>query len=140
MRGTQQTDIHRGRLLVADAGDTALLQGTQQLGLHAERHIADFIEEKRASVGLLEQPAPTPQRAGECAFFVAKQFRLEQGFRQRAAVDGHKRTFGATKIVDRPGDALLAHAGLTRDQDGRAAPAQSRQQREDVTHGGRRTE
>ena len=34
--------------------DAALLQDAQELHLHRQRHVADFVEKERALVGLLE--------------------------------------------------------------------------------------
>ena len=42
------------RLVAADAGEFAVLQHAQDFALERERHVADFVEEKRAAVALLE--------------------------------------------------------------------------------------
>ncbi|MCY1419192.1 hypothetical protein D9M71_347750 [compost metagenome] len=53
---------------------------------------------------------------------MAEQFRLEQGFRQRGAVQAHERLVGARRVVvDGAGDQLLAGAGLAEHQH-RAVP------------------
>ena len=44
------------RLGRADALDLAVLEHAQQLHLHAERQLADLVEEDRAAVGRLEEP------------------------------------------------------------------------------------
>ena len=44
----------------ADRLDLALLERAQQLGLHAERELADLVEDQRAAVGLGEEAAPRP--------------------------------------------------------------------------------
>ena len=68
-----------------------LLQHAQQLDLRAGRHVADFIQENRAVIGLLE-PADAPQfGAGERAAFVAEQFAFQQRFGNGGAIDGDER-------------------------------------------------
>ena len=54
MRSRYHAHIHLHRLLSADALHFALFQHAQQLGLHGQRHVADFIQEQRAFTGLLE--------------------------------------------------------------------------------------
>src|SRR6266403_4152957 len=49
-----------------------LLQDAQELGLHFERQLANFIEENRASVGSLKATALRFYGSGEGAFFVAE--------------------------------------------------------------------
>ena len=52
--GGEHPHVHLDRLRAADAGDDAFLEHPQQLGLRGKRHVADFVEEERAAVGLLE--------------------------------------------------------------------------------------
>ena len=56
LRLVAESDAHvdLDRLVVADAGDLAALQHAQQLDLRGHRHVADFVEEQRAAVGVLE--------------------------------------------------------------------------------------
>ena len=53
-------------------------------------HVADFVEEQRAAVGLLEPADALLVRAGERALLVAEQLRLEQVLLQRRAVHLHE--------------------------------------------------
>jgi hypothetical protein len=55
-----------------------LLEHAQDLGLRVGAHVADFVEEQRATVGLLESSDALLVGAGERAFFVAEQFGLEE--------------------------------------------------------------
>ncbi len=50
--------VHVNRAARTDASQLAVLQHTEQLGLHGQRHVADFVEEDRAAVGLFEEAAP----------------------------------------------------------------------------------
>ena len=50
--GAHHGDVHGLRALGAQRGDFALLQHAQQVGLQAERHIADFVQKQCAAVRL----------------------------------------------------------------------------------------
>ena len=67
-----------------------LLQHAQDLGLRARAHVADFVEEQRAAVGLLEPADPLLVGARERALLVAEELRLEQVLLQRRAVHLHE--------------------------------------------------
>src|SRR5437879_9964566 len=57
-------------------------------------------------------------RTRERALLMAKELGLDQGVRYRAAVDSDKRLFASgAQLMDRPGDELLASAGLALDED-----------------------
>src|SRR5882757_8311470 len=77
-----------------------LLQDAQELGLHFERQLANFIEEDCAAVGGLKETGFCFYGSGEGAFFVAEEFALHQSRDQRTAVYGHKRRLrhGAAKM------------------------------------------
>ncbi len=72
VRGDNHARIHRNRFVAANALDFALLQHAQQLGLHGERHVSDFVQKKRAASGLLEFADVPAGRAGEGTFFMAE--------------------------------------------------------------------
>ncbi len=109
-------DLHGTR--AANPLQFALLQHTQQLGLEGRRDFADLVEEDGAAVGRFETSAPRRHGSGEGALFVAEQFRFEQVFRQRSAVEAHVRAVGARRmVVDGVGDEFLAGAGFATQQD-----------------------
>ena len=72
----------------AQALELPLLEDAQQLGLHRRRHLADFVEEQHAAVGLLDASRLGRDRAGKGAALVAEQLGLEQLIGKRRAVDG----------------------------------------------------
>ena len=112
-------DAHIGALglIAADSLEGALLQHAQQLDLHRQRHIADFIEEQRAPVGQLEAPRPAGDGTGERALLVAEQFAFQQLRRDRPAVDRHERPFATLGMVMQVArDHFLAGARLAEDQ------------------------
>ena len=50
----------------------------QQFRLKAKIHLADFVEQQRAAVGLLEFADAAGDSAGEGAFFVAEEFGFQE--------------------------------------------------------------
>ena len=120
VRRRQHAHVHRARLGAADARHLAVLQHAQHLGLRGERHVADFIEEERAAVRLLELAGPVLHRARERALHVAEQLALDQLAGNRRAIDLDKRARRATRLpVQRPRHEFLARAVLARDEDAR---------------------
>ena len=65
-------------MVVAEPFDFAFLQHPQQLGLSAERQLADLVEEDRAAVGALELADARALRAGVGAFLDAEQFGFDE--------------------------------------------------------------
>ena len=104
---------------VTQADDHAILQHTQQVGLHVERHFTDFVEKQGAAVGLLElsgQATAAGPRKG--ALTVAKQFAGQQFAGQCAAIDGDEGAFRlAARLVDGPREDFLAGTGFPEQQD-----------------------
>ena len=75
----------------ADGLNLSAFQKPQQLSLHLQAHLPDFVEEERALMRLLQTARPVTIRAGEAALGVAEQLGFEQRFRKGRAVDGHER-------------------------------------------------
>ncbi len=67
-----------------------LLENAQNLRLDGGAHVADFIQEQAAPVGLFEPSDALAVRAGERALLVPEQLGLEQRFRKRRAVHLHE--------------------------------------------------
>jgi hypothetical protein len=108
--------------------DLALGQHPQQPGLQAQRHVADLVEEQRAAVGRLDQPALGPRPgAGEAAGQVAEQLALDQALGDGRAVDGDEGLRAALAGgVQGLGEVFLAAAGLAGDQQADRAVDQAR--------------
>ncbi len=66
------------------------LQETQQLGLHARRHLADLVEKQRALVRRRHVTHVVGNRAGKGALAMPVEQGLGERFRQRSAVDRDK--------------------------------------------------
>ncbi len=106
-------------LVAAHALETALLQHAQQLHLHRQAHVADFIQQQGAALGHFETTLARGQRTGEGALLVAEQFAFQQVRRNGAAVDRHERAIAARRaLVDRARHHFLAGTRFTQHQHG----------------------
>ena len=118
------------------AVEVAITQHPQQTGLQIELHVADFIQEQGATVGLLEAATAHGLRTREGPAFVTKQFTLEQIFGNGRGVDGHKRTAGTLRMfVQCTCHQLFARTGFARDHHGHIALAQAANGAKHVLHG-----
>ena len=106
-------DAHVGLdgVVPADAVEVPVAEHAQQTRLQIKGHVADFVKEQRAAVGLLEAAAAHGLRAGEGAALVAKKFRLEQVFGNGRGVDGDEGAVGTWRmLVQRARHQLFAGA------------------------------
>src|SRR5215472_8771489 len=111
--GGDQPYIGADRLVAANTLESLLLEHTQHLGLGGRRHVADLVEEQRATRALLELADAAAIGTGERALFVAEQLALQQVFRNGGAVEGQKWGLSAGAVlVDSASDELLAGAAL----------------------------
>ena len=85
--GCDHTHVDADGLRPADAPHLIALDHTQKARLQRERQIADFIDEQRATIGLLEHAAMRANGAGERALFVAEELGLDQGRSHCRAVE-----------------------------------------------------
>ncbi len=60
----------------------ALFEHSQQLGLGADRHLAELIQQQRSAGGQFEAPGAPLHRSGKRAFFVPENLAFNQGFRE----------------------------------------------------------
>src|SRR5205814_6036741 len=110
-----------------------LLHDAEELPLQFERYLRHLVEEEGATVGESEEARPVAYRPGEGAAHVAEELGFEQGWRERRAVDGPKRSPGAGALgVDRARHELLARPGLAADQRGAVGAGDSPERDEDL--------
>ncbi|ALC15448.1 hypothetical protein DSOUD_0660 [Desulfuromonas soudanensis] len=103
----------------ADAAEGALLEDSQELGLHAEVHVADLVEEDGPAVGGLEETLFHRLGVGESPLFVPHQLAFKKRLGDGGAVDGHEGFVGpGAFVMNGLGDQLLAGAALPLNQDG----------------------
>jgi len=113
-----------------------LLQYAQQLDLLRQRHAFDLVEEQRAAGGMLDAADALALGAGEGAALMAEQLALEDGFRDRRAVQRHKRPADArAEVMQAARDLFLAAAGLATDQHVDVGPGQLQHLASQVIHG-----
>jgi hypothetical protein len=118
MSGHDDADVDRDGAVATHTLDLPLLEHAQELGLHDHGHVADFVEEEGAVVGLLELADVAGGRAGERAFLVAEEFGLDQLARDGGAVERDERPGVArASLMKRAGDELLASAGIAENAD-----------------------
>ena len=86
-----QADVGRDGLIATHAFELAFLQHAQELHLGRRRDVADFVEEQRAAVGLLEATLASAIRAGVRAALVAEQLALEQRLGEGGTVQPDER-------------------------------------------------
>src|SRR3546814_4941444 len=99
------------RRVLFRSDDRQILQHAEQLDLHVEAHVADFVEEERAALARLEMADPARGGPGERAFFMAEKFGFEEVGGDGAAIDRRKGVAGAgALVVDRAVDEFLARA------------------------------
>ena len=65
--GRDDPDVDLGRPAAAHGFELVFLQHAEQLHLHVERQLTDFVEEQRAAVGQFEASHSAIERAGEGA-------------------------------------------------------------------------
>ena len=120
VRRDNHARVHRNRLVATDAFDFALFQHAQQLRLHRERHVADFVEKQRAAAGLLELADVPACRASERTLFMAEQLGFDQLARHGGAIERHERPGAARAfLVNGARDELFARSGFTLDRHAR---------------------
>jgi len=87
--GRNHSGIHPQGLRAPQTLNLPFLKYSQEFCLETQRHVADLVEGNGPAMRLLETPGASVD--GECAADVTKKLRLEQSFRERAAIDGHER-------------------------------------------------
>src|SRR5206468_11183215 len=117
--GRDEPHVGANDLLPTDAGEFAVLQDVQQLGLELQRDLADLVEEERALIHRLEFAGLLPVGARECALLVTEQLVIEQLAGKRRAIHLQELPMDARRRqVNGPGHDFLADSALTLQQYG----------------------
>lgn len=120
------------------AGDFAPFDGREQLGLHREREVADFVEQQRSARRHLHSSGLGTAGVGEGALFVAEEFPFEKIFRDTAHVDADKGSSGARRILrQQAGNDVFARAVLAGKKDVGVRLCELVDERQDAHHGRR---
>ena len=110
--------LNRDGAIAPDAGNDALLENAQELGLSRQRQLPNLVQEQGAALRGLEGPFPGGRSAGEGPALMAEELTLDQILGQGGAIDGDEwgsRT--GPEPMKIAGDELLAGAALSHDQD-----------------------
>ncbi len=122
VRRAEDADVERLWLSGADRQHLVLLQHTQQLDLHWQRDVGQFVKEDCAAVSQGEQAGARLRRAGECAAHMAEQLAFDEVRIEAADVNGQERPIAArAEAMNGTGDEFLAGAALAGDQHARLA-------------------
>src|SRR5262249_20341598 len=114
---SDHTHVGASRVRRSDSLELALLQHPQQLALHVEWQIANFIEEQGAAVRQFETPYSHTDCACERALLVSEEFAFDQAGRQGCTVHSDEGTRSPAAVrVCRACEELLAGAGLAEEE------------------------
>jgi hypothetical protein len=103
----------------ADSPHGPLFQNTQQLRLHGNRELTDFIEKYRSPVGRFNRTCAGRNRSCESPFGVAKELRVEEILGQGGTVDDDQRAVPSWRcLVKRTRYELFASACLALNEHG----------------------
>src|SRR6266516_4456945 len=86
VRRCDYAHIDRNRFSTSDPCDHVVLKHAQNFCLRRQTHIADFVEEERAFVCLLEFAGAISDRTRERSFHVTEQLALNELARNRSAI------------------------------------------------------
>ena len=101
------------------------------------RHVADFIQQHRAGIGLLEFARLRDVGARERALLVAEQLAFHQVFRNRRAVDFDEWPVFARRMkMNGARNQIFTHAAFARQQHRRARGRHAHDGAEDLLHRG----
>ena len=135
MSGGNDADIDVERLAGADALNRFFLQDPQELGLHFEADVADFIKEEGAAVGQFEAADLVAMCAGERAFDVADEFAFEEVGGEGGAVNLDVGLGGAwAGFVNGASEKLLAGAALAAQEDHGVGGGDFADERQELAH------
>ena len=98
--GGDDPDIDLARAGAAEGHEPAILQKAQQLGLSGHRHVADFVQEQRSAVGLLEQTRLGVGRRRVGPFRITEQLAFDQVLGDRGAVDRQETSLTSAGPMD----------------------------------------
>ena len=120
------------RFVVPNACDRLVLEKTQKLWLHRERHFTHLVEEQRARVGFLEQADSSRDGVRKGAALVSEKLALEQSLWDGRAIDDDERSCGlCSPSMDSASDQLFPRSALPENQRGgvgtRDAPGEGQQ-------------
>src|SRR5437667_134003 len=76
--GSDDSNVGLNSGISADTRELPLLQNSENLALHCQRHVADLIQKQRSAVALLKPPNSLRRSASKSPFFVPEEFAFQQ--------------------------------------------------------------
>src|SRR5262249_41823158 len=123
------------RLVAPDGLHLAGFDEPEELRLHPQAHLTNFVQEDRALVRHLQAPGPIAIGAGETTLRVAEELGFEERFRKSGAVHGDERTCGAGRSrMHVARDKVFPDAALAGDEDLRVPLGRERRAGADLAH------
>ena len=120
--GGDHPDIDRDRLAAADALEGMPFQDAKELGLNGRAHLADFVEHQGAFVGGLELADLPLGGPGKGPRSWPNNSLANNSADKAAQFEANENVVAAgARVVDRPGDQLLAHPALAANEHGGVA-------------------
>ena len=92
-------DVNADLVSTTDPPDLSFLQGTQELCLHGNVKLGNFVEKERAPVRDLEKALLLGVGAGELTLLMSEEFRLEQIFVYGSTVYRLKHLLGSRRLI-----------------------------------------
>src|SRR5262249_16296155 len=111
VRRRQHADIDRDFDLAAEPPHTRIFQNTQQLRLHRDRHVRDFVQEQGSLMGVLETAGAAAQGSCKSSALMAEELAFDEMFGKRRAVHRDERSLrSCAKTMNRRSGSFLAGA------------------------------
>ena len=115
----EHADVDALRACFADRQNLLVLEKAEQLRLHVQREVSDFVEKECPAGGRSHEPGLIRDCAGEAAAPMSEQLAVgELASRGRAVVREEHGRAAVRADVDRARDELLARSAFARDEDG----------------------
>src|SRR5258708_22502726 len=98
--------------------ELALLEHSKKLGLKLQRHVSNFVEEQRSTIGQRKTAHVRTNSAGESSALVSEEFAFQKtGGHRRAVHLDEVPAASRTELMNRSGDHFFAGSRLAGDQD-----------------------
>src|SRR5580704_11212322 len=109
-----QSHVHANSPRTTQTFKFTLLQSAQQLWLHVQADVSNFIQKESSAIGQLESACLLHEGARERAPFMSKKFALHEARRYGRAIQGNETTSTTrTEVMNRPCDEFFASTGFT---------------------------
>src|SRR6516165_1490677 len=120
IRRGQNADGNGDVASATEAPHLRLLDNAKQLGLGADRHLTDLVEQQGSVLSPLEASCSSFDGPCKRTLLMAKQLAFDQAFRQCGAVDSDERpTASRTQPMNRAGHKFLPRPALSGHKDRR---------------------